>query len=271
MTERDPFAPPDAPTELAADDAPRPRRGRARRRLLVELTADEEQAEELARRLAALDERVQVSPLDGPRQLPWRDLTFLALDTETTGLDPAEGRVMEVGWARVDSGRETEHAGWFCRVDEPLDETVAELTGITDAMLAGEPPFATRAPELLEALHSVDFVVAYNAGFDRAFLAKELTRAGHELPDLPWVDPLVFVRELDRYERGKKLLEASRRWGVPLDAPHRALADARAAGALLLELAPYLAPTTLASLLAQQARYAARQTRPPPPPDAPPS
>jgi DNA polymerase III epsilon subunit-like protein len=253
--------------EVEPAQAPRPRTGRAPRRLLVQALTDDAGAraltEELERVVAGYGKRARLVALDPARDIVWSDLAFLALDTETTGLDPAADRVIELGWSRVDRGEETDAHAQLCSFDGTLDESVSRLTGLSDAALQGAPSFADAAPALLDALAGVDFVAAYNAAFDRAFLANELQRIGRELPDVPWIDPLVFIREVDRYKPGKKLSEASQRWGVSLDAPHRALADARATAKLLLKVAPFLPARTLTDLIDQQQRWGARQATEP--------
>ncbi len=264
-----PAAPgPSLPDEAEPPPAPAPRTGRAPRRLLIQATLDDEQARALEAELRKLlgSRALPASPvppslvsLNAARDLPWTDLSFLALDTETTGLDALRDRVIEVAWVRVERGKETARFQSLCRIDEPMPAECAGITGISDEMLANERPFAEVAPALLDAMAGVDFVAAYNAPFDSAFLARELARATLSMPALPWVDPLVFIREVDRFKPGKKLADASRRWGVSLDRPHRALDDATATGELLLRVAPFLPARTLEDLLEQQHRLNARQ------------
>lgn len=267
MTERDaPCPPPSGPRpafEAEPAPSPAPRRGRAPRRLLLEATLDDDELAlleaELAKVLAERARPPSLVRLNAARDLPWTDLRYLALDTETSGLDPAHDRVIEVAWVRMERGREVARGEALCRIDRPLPEEVAGITGIRDDMLTSARPFAEIAPTLLDAMAEVDFIAAYNAPFDNAFLARELSRAGLALPDLPWVDPLVFIREVDRFKPGKKLQDASRRWGVSLDRPHRALDDALATGELLLRVAPFLPARTLEDLLDQQHRLHTRQ------------
>src|SRR4029077_11312635 len=98
----------------------------------------------------------------------------------------------------------------------------------------------------------VPFVVAYNAKFDRPFVESELARVDKVLPDIPWVDPYVFICELDRYNRGKKLADSAKRWGVHLGNAHRAQDDARAAGELMLKLVDKINLPDLNKLIDQQ-------------------
>lgn len=191
----------------------------------------------------------------------WSDLSCLVLDTETSGLDSSTHRIIEIAWVRYDGGRETARHAQLLRIDEPLSREVQELTGIRDDMLAGEPDFATFAPTLLAAAADVDYIAAYNAPFDRGFIHAELARAGYGPLPHKWVDPLVFIKQIDKYQRGKRLTDAARRWGVSLDGAHRALADAQATGELLRRLVPELPGGPLDALLAVQTEWADAQER----------
>jgi DNA polymerase III epsilon subunit family exonuclease len=186
---------------------------------------------------------------------PWWERSFVAVDVETTGFSPQNDRVIELGWVRFEGGREVERQGTLLRVDREVPPEIRRITGIDDTMLEGAPGFREIADALVQVMSSVDFVVAYNARFDRSFLAEELLRAKRVMPDAPFVDPLVFVRQVDAYAGSKKLSEVAKRHGVSVDAPHRALADARAAGELLLRLAPRLPARTLTQLLDAQERW----------------
>lgn len=186
---------------------------------------------------------------------PWLDMPFLVVDTETTGLDRRENRVIEIAWVTMQGQKEIGSAAHLCRHEEPLPSEITTLTGITSDMVKDEKPFADHIPAFLEALSKVSFVVAYNASFDRLFIEAEFARAGLQLPEKHWIDPCVFVREIDKFQKGKRLTDAARRWGVELNDAHRALADAKAAGMLLYKLAPHLPAFSLPELIVQQRQW----------------
>lgn len=186
------------------------------------------------------------------------------IDFETTGFDPMLDRVVEVGVACFRGGVLAETKSWLVQPGMPIPESAVAVHGITDAMVAEAPRFEHIAEELRTAL--VGYLpVAYNANFDRRFLHAELTRAGvvRDLPpaadpSVEWVDPLVWVRELQAEEKSKKLADVCERLGIPLSDAHRAWADAEATGKVLLALAAQM-PRTYAELIRIQAQYAARQ------------
>jgi DNA polymerase-3 subunit epsilon len=196
----------------------------------------------------------------------WVGAPFAVVDFETTGLDAATERVVEMAVVCFDGGAIVRTAHWLIDPERPIPPEASAVHGIRDEDVAGKPKFAELLPEILQALEG-RVPVAYNAEFDRRFLHAEATRAGAPpsdarppalRPDVVWIDPLVWVRELQKYEKGKKLSDVAQRMGIELDNAHRADADAAATGRVLLALAPQM-PATYGELVRLQAQYAARQ------------
>jgi DNA polymerase III epsilon subunit-like protein len=190
---------------------------------------------------------------------PWIDMPFLCVDTETTGLDRNNNRVIEIAWVLFQGQKEILSSSHLCRHEDPLPAEIVSLTGISSLMVKDEKPFADHVPGLMDALSKAAFVVAYNANFDKLFIEAELARVGQTLPQKHWIDPCVYIRELDRYQKGKRLTDATKRWGVELTDAHRALADAKAAGLLLYKLAPHLQAFSLPELIVLQRQWQEEQ------------
>jgi DNA polymerase-3 subunit epsilon len=196
----------------------------------------------------------------------WAKGSFAVIDFETTGLDPSVDRVLEMGVVCFDEGVLTRSHNWLIHPGMPVPPEASAVHGITDEMLAEEPPFAALWPEI-EPILAGYLPVAYNAGFDKKFLLAELGRLGVSTWDdagppatqaeVEWIDPLVWVRELQA-GMGAKLGDVCERMGIPLDGAHRASNDAEATGKVLLALARDM-PETYAELIRVQVRYAAQQ------------
>lgn len=200
----------------------------------------------------------EVAKLDGEvnmntktSALSWFEESFVALDVETTGLDAAGCRVIELAIVPFNMPNQTPFSQLFS-LSEKLPKEIIAITGIDDSMLEGQPSFKDKASEIVEELEKARFILAYNAKFDRSFVESELARAGMVLPDLPWIDPFIFISEIDRFKKGKKLVDSAKRWGVELTNAHRALDDARAAGELMLKLVNNIEAKTLPELIRQQ-------------------
>jgi DNA polymerase III epsilon subunit-like protein len=162
---------------------------------------------------------------------------FVALDVETTGFSPRADRVLELALVRFKDGVAEDELALRMNPGRAIPRVVSALTGIAAADVRSAPRFATLAPRVVSLLTDARCLVAYNAPFDRRFLAAELRRAGHALPSMPWIDVLALAREVEPRARSFALANACARHGVGPFAAHRAGADARAAGELLLRLA----------------------------------
>lgn len=142
----------------------------------------------------------------------------IILDTETTGIDPAQGhRLIEVGCLELVNRRLTGRS--FHRYVNPGREVEAEaiaVHGITNDFLADKPPFASIVDELLGFLRGAELVI-HNAPFDVGFLNHELRLLERGLPAITDIctvlDTLALARS--RHPGQKNNLDAlARRYGA---------------------------------------------------------
>lgn len=187
----------------------------------------------------------------------WRDVPLAVVDTETTGLDAAEGKVIEIAIVRYEKGQIAER--WSALLDPkmPIPSKAMEISGITDEMVAGKPSFRDLKWEIWGRLRDRLFV-AWNADFDSAFLAAEFRRCGLSMPDVPVLDPLVWAKQLMPSERNHRLESISEKLGFHNPQAHRALYDAETAGKVMFRLAEKVSPE-LGALLKEQAGWKAAQ------------
>lgn len=101
----------------------------------------------------------------------------IVLDTETTGLEPADGhRIIEIGCIELDNRRPTgRRFHQYLQPDRAIDEGAIEVHGITNEFLADKPRFADIAEDFLEFVSGAELVI-HNAPFDVGFLNHELGR-----------------------------------------------------------------------------------------------
>jgi DNA polymerase III subunit epsilon len=203
----------------------------------------------------------------------WHTLPWAVLDFETTGADPATCMPVEVAVVRFEQGEPVERFESLVDPGCPIPPEALAIHGITDEHVRGQPRFG----ELVKHIRQVSagaVPCAYNAGFDRVILYRLLEAEGMEVggPDEGWLDPLVVVRDLDRFERGPgrhKLENACKRWGVEVEETHRAMGDALDTGRLLWALRERIGDLPLGTFLrrlkaraeAQEREYQAWQAR----------
>ncbi len=158
---------------------------------------------------------------------------FVALDLETTGLNPAEHEIIEVAWVRFEKDTIVESFSSLVRPQQAIPLRITELTGISPDDVAFAPPIEDVLPGVLAAL-SGRTVVAHNAAFDRGFLEAAALRMDLTVTDVSWLDTLEAARYawpgLASYS-----LSFLRYWlGLSMVQEHRAQPDAEAAGRVWL-------------------------------------
>ncbi|MDP1931332.1 MAG: DNA polymerase III subunit epsilon [Gammaproteobacteria bacterium] len=104
----------------------------------------------------------------------------IVLDTETTGLDPAQGhRVIEIGCVEIENRRLTgRHFHCYLNPDREIDEGAVQVHGITTAFLADKPRFPQIVEDFLRFVAGAELVI-HNAPFDLGFLNSELQLVGN--------------------------------------------------------------------------------------------
>ncbi len=105
----------------------------------------------------------------------------IALDTETTGLEPRQGhRIIEIGAVELVDRRLTgNHFHQYLQPDREIDEGALEVHGITEAFLAEQPRFADIARAFLDFVDGAELII-HNAPFDVGFIDHELSLLGSE-------------------------------------------------------------------------------------------
>ena len=184
---------------------------------------------------------------DGRGELGEAELSrveFAVVDLETTGWSPGAAAITEIGAVRVRGGqRWGERQGEFVRQGEfaslvnpgmPVPPGIADLTGITDWMLAAAPRLGAVLPGLLEFARGC-VLVAHNAPFDLGFLVAGCGDCGLAWPGFTVLDTVMLARQvMDPDEVPDCKLGTLAGFFRARTAPnHRALADARATADVL--------------------------------------
>jgi DNA polymerase III subunit epsilon len=107
----------------------------------------------------------------------------IILDTETTGLEPAQGhRIIEIGAVEMLNRRLTGNRfHQYLNPEREIDAGAIEVHGITNEMLADKPKFADIAADFLEFVKGAELVI-HNAPFDTGFINSELRLLGAVTP-----------------------------------------------------------------------------------------
>lgn len=204
-------------------------------------------------------------------RLPLWAENIAVFDTETTGVDTANARVVSAAIALLGgAGEVQERYDWLIDPGVEIPAAAVQVHGITTEVArasgvraeVGIEQIVARLGDMIDRGFPV---VAYNAPYDLTLLHAEAARHGVEWIDplAPVLDPLVIDKQLDRFRRGKRTLEVvSAHYGVEIGNAHDAGDDAIAAGRVLQEIARRYAgklPAELDELHLAQVEWAAAQ------------
>ncbi|WP_349674399.1 3'-5' exonuclease [Lacrimispora sp.] len=153
--------------------------------------------------------------------------SYVAVDLETTGLDPKRDKIIEIGAVRVTDGKAEDTFECFVNPYRNLEERVISLTGITDSQL--EP--ASGIESIID--HFLDFagklpILGHHIIFDYSFLKRAAVNKGLCF-ERQGIDTLKLARRFMPEDRSKSLSAACGYFGIEIKQSHRARFDAIAA------------------------------------------
>ncbi|MBP3584710.1 MAG: 3'-5' exonuclease [Peptococcaceae bacterium] len=157
-------------------------------------------------------------------------LSFVCVDTETTGLDDS-AEIIEIGMVKVIDGIVADRYSQLIRPYRPIPEEITQLTGIDNDMVEHQPHWNDVEAAILDFIG--DFtLVAHNVSFDRSMIENHI---GRVLPNA-WLDThdvaKIFMPSLTSY----KLISIAGALQIAESGFHRAVNDAEVTAQVLLTL-----------------------------------
>lgn len=182
-------------------------------------------------------------------ETPLADVPLLAMDVETTGLDPVRDGIVSIGLVPMEPDRIRTSAAryWLLKPRVPLAEASVAVHGITHSQIRHAPDLADVLDDLLEALAG-HVMVVHCRDVERLFLNHALLPRIGEGVEFPVIDTMELEARLYRQQpvpwrdrlfwRRKppvsiRLAASRARYGLPRYRPHHALTDALATAELL--------------------------------------
>jgi len=180
--------------------------------------------------------RAILADVPPPRREALGDVSYVVVDTETTGMRAWHGdRVTEIAAVVVRNGVICERFETLVNPERPIPRMITALTHIDASMVRNAPVFADVCDELLRVLEGHVFV-AHNVEFDWRFLSAELVRArGRRLVGRK-LCTVRLARRVLPYLRSRRLDSLARYYDIRIVDRHRAGGDAHATAHVLLRL-----------------------------------
>jgi DNA polymerase III epsilon subunit family exonuclease len=152
------------------------------------------------------------------------NVTFVAFDTETTGVNPKRDRIVEIAAVKYRNGEVIGEKNWLVNPGRTVPRWAQRVHGISTEMVQDAPSFAKVYPEFLAFVEDA-VLVAHNAPFDIAFINEELDRTQLKPPPNAVIDSLGLFRKWFPDLKSHSLQNVADHAEVRQDAFHRALAD----------------------------------------------
>jgi DNA polymerase-3 subunit epsilon len=177
-----------------------------------------------------------------------------AWDTETTGTDPEQARIVTSAVVTIRPGEPKQVIEWLLDPGVQIPDAAAEVHGVTtEKARAAGVPAAAGVDAICEALAAAVIdglpLVIYNAAYDLTVLDRECRRHGVATLEertakagaaVYVVDPFVLDRKADKYRKGKRTLsKVAEHYRVPLseEEAHTAFGDCLATARVAYKIA----------------------------------
>lgn len=186
--------------------------------------------------------------------------SYIAIDIETTGLNPKTQRIIEIGAVKVVKGFVTEETSMLIQPKRLLEERIIELTGIDDQMLEQAPCIGEVIGTIVEFCQGLP-LLGHHIMFDYSFLKRAAVNHGFSF-EKTGVDTLALCRQFMPEESKKNLTSACEYFQIVNQNSHRALADAYAAHELYQALGKQFGETDSQVFLDKPLVYKVKKEQP---------
>ena len=163
---------------------------------------------------------------------------FYAIDLETTGSDPAEDEIIEVGLVHFTNLIPTERYSFLVHTEKPIPEKVTKMTGIKNEYLehTWHQRYVFHAGDnaMPGFIHCI--LCGHRADFDIGFLEKNNEKYISEPKTFRFIDTMEQAQKAMLDVPNYKLDTVAEYYGIPTGHRHRALDDAETSGLILAEL-----------------------------------
>ncbi len=125
---------------------------------------------------------------------------LVVFDLETTGLDLAKARIIQISYIKVYPDGSEERDNKLINPEEPIPPFITQLTGVSDEDVKDKPTFKELAAKLAKTFTGCDFAGFNSNGYDIPLLAEEFLRAGidFDFSKCRMIDAMNIFRKMER-------------------------------------------------------------------------
>lgn len=186
--------------------------------------------------------------------------SYIAVDLETTGLNPKTEKIIEIGALRVICGKEAAQFHQLVNPRRKLPPDIIKLTGITDEMVEECPGIEEIIEEFIQFCGDLP-LLGHHVLFDYSFLKRAAVNQGI-LWEKDGIDTLTLCRAFMPEALSKTLGEACRFYHVETGTSHRAVSDANSAHLLYQAMKRTLGEEALEAASPKRLIYKVKKEQP---------
>lgn len=119
---------------------------------------------------------------------------YVVFDLETTGLEPDTCEIIEIGALKYKNSKLVDEFSVLIKPSIPINETITNITGIDDKMVATSPQIEEVLPKFIEFIEDLT-LVAHNSSFDLSFIEENIKRLGLPMIKNTNIDTVELARQ----------------------------------------------------------------------------
>ena len=147
--------------------------------------------------------------------------SYIAFDVETTGLNPLENEIIEIGALKVRDGKVAERFMEFIKPTASISPAITSLTGITNEMVAAARPRYSVIADFLDFCEE-DVLIGHNVSFDYSFMKCSAAADGLSFEKMG-IDTLKIAQKVLKELNSKSLGSLCEYYHIENKSAHRAI------------------------------------------------
>lgn len=172
----------------------------------------------------------------GNKAVQSEKMSIIAIDLETTGLDPTQDEIISIGAVKQFGDNQIDHFYKLIQSERKIPKNIVELTHITPEILTSKGVSLSSGLQALREFLGDLPIVGYNSHFDELFLANSFRKI--DQPDLSnqMLDLMPMVKTADKFLDNYRLQTVLSEYKIENKQPHNSLSDAEATFKLAAKL-----------------------------------